>query len=362
MHNDKKYPQVIIIILNWNSWQDTIECLESLYKSDYPNFHVILIDNDSQDDSISKIRDWSQGRFTSKINTKFPELIFPEFTKPVTLLEVDVSGNSPETISDIPGGKIRNRSLIFIKNHENSGFARANNIAVNFSRKFLQCEYYYLLNNDTVISPDALSNIVNIFETRKSIGAGVSTIYYYDDYKTIELAGGRLNFLARVKNYTTIIENLPYRSITFVNGCAMLIRSSVITNEQLFSDRFFFGEEDVDFSWRLKMKNIKMICAYDSKVYHKVSKSAKTYFENRSKKVFLYGFNRLVNMKFYFNPIIWRLWKLLVLIYFFYLFMYRAKLSVGKSIKMVYYLNVFSVKHDNVHRNTLLEVYNQIKL
>ncbi len=47
-------PQVTVVLLNWNGWKDTIECLESLYQIDYPNYDIILVDNDSDDDSIER--------------------------------------------------------------------------------------------------------------------------------------------------------------------------------------------------------------------------------------------------------------------------------------------------------------------
>ncbi len=52
-------PQVAIIILNWNGWFDTIECLESIYQINYPNYQVIVVDNNSSDDSIKKIKDYA---------------------------------------------------------------------------------------------------------------------------------------------------------------------------------------------------------------------------------------------------------------------------------------------------------------
>jgi len=48
------YPKVSIIILNWNGWEDTIECLESLYQITYPNYDVIVVDNGSEDESVDK--------------------------------------------------------------------------------------------------------------------------------------------------------------------------------------------------------------------------------------------------------------------------------------------------------------------
>ena len=54
-------PRVSIVILNWNGWEDTIECLESLFQINYSNFDVVLVDNASEDDSINKIRDYCSG-------------------------------------------------------------------------------------------------------------------------------------------------------------------------------------------------------------------------------------------------------------------------------------------------------------
>ena len=55
-------PKVSVIILNWNGWKDTIECLESLYQNNYPNYDVVLVDNDSKDDSIEKITQYLSGQ------------------------------------------------------------------------------------------------------------------------------------------------------------------------------------------------------------------------------------------------------------------------------------------------------------
>lgn len=54
--------KVAIVILNYNGWQDTIECLESVYQIDYPNYDVILVDNASSEDSIVKIKEYCDGK------------------------------------------------------------------------------------------------------------------------------------------------------------------------------------------------------------------------------------------------------------------------------------------------------------
>ncbi len=54
-------PKVSIIILNWNGWKDTIECLESIYQIDYPDYDIIVVDNASKNESIEKIKKYAKG-------------------------------------------------------------------------------------------------------------------------------------------------------------------------------------------------------------------------------------------------------------------------------------------------------------
>jgi len=54
-------PSVYVVILNWNGWQDTIECLESVFRLDYPSFRVIVCDNGPRDGSPEHIRAWAEG-------------------------------------------------------------------------------------------------------------------------------------------------------------------------------------------------------------------------------------------------------------------------------------------------------------
>ncbi len=60
--------KVAIIILNWNGWEDTTECLESLFRINYVDYEVIVVDNASEDDSIQKIRDYCEGKLRVKSN------------------------------------------------------------------------------------------------------------------------------------------------------------------------------------------------------------------------------------------------------------------------------------------------------
>src|SRR5690349_7712013 len=72
-------PTVAIVLLNWNGWQDTIECLESVFRSDYDNFFVVVCDNASRDLSVSELCSWGQSR-TPALVASFSR---PSAVKPV---------------------------------------------------------------------------------------------------------------------------------------------------------------------------------------------------------------------------------------------------------------------------------------
>ena len=100
------YPRVSIIILNWNGWKDTIECLESVYQIDYANFDVILVDNHSQDDSLDKIRTYCTG----VLDVKSEFFDYQTENKPINFLECHENETLPVSYD---------HELIIIKNKEN---------------------------------------------------------------------------------------------------------------------------------------------------------------------------------------------------------------------------------------------------
>ena len=172
-------PQVAIIILNWNGWQDTIECLESLYQTKYENFRVILVDNASTDDSLKNIRNYLKGKL--EIHSEYFK--YRKENKPIQFTEINYDEHR-----DI---KIRtDADLIIIKNQENQGFARGNNIGIRAALKNADPKYILLLNNDTVVSPDFLIELVKTVESDHKIGFTGPKTYLYDDKDVIQAAGG----------------------------------------------------------------------------------------------------------------------------------------------------------------------------
>lgn len=164
-HEPKTWPNVAIIVLNWNSWRDTIECLESLQRLTYPNYQIIVVDNGSPDDSVEMIKAWARGEI--RVESKsFPG----SGPRPVTMIEYTKSDAEARVFSifedrlkTLPSAQ----RLILIQNTENHGFSSGNNVAIRYA---LLRDYPYMgsLNNDTVFYHGFLNLLVRTLENNLS--------------------------------------------------------------------------------------------------------------------------------------------------------------------------------------------------
>ena len=155
MKDEHVDPRVAIIVLNWNGWENSIECLESIYKIDYPNYDLILVDNASDDDSIEKIRGYCGG----KIEVESNYVNYTDQNKPINVREIDHHEMMEIELEDV-NGLNHEKNLLFIKNDKNYGFAEGNNIAIRFAMEKLDPEYVLLLNNDTVVDNKFLNELI----------------------------------------------------------------------------------------------------------------------------------------------------------------------------------------------------------
>jgi len=200
-------PRVSIIILNYNGWKDTIECLESLYKITYPNYDVIVVDNGSNDDSVRKIKEYAKGKI--KIDSKFFK--YDPRNKPVKVFEIYENEAKQGKFSKTRYERLSpNRRMILIKNENNYGFTGGNNIGINFASKAFYPEYVLLLNNDTVATKSLVETLVSEAK-REHYMITQPKIIHYDDL-TLSNAGGTLTYsvgLSREgvvrKNYLSMI-------------------------------------------------------------------------------------------------------------------------------------------------------------
>lgn len=265
--------RVSIIILNWNGWEDTIECLESVYQIEYPDYDIIVVDNSSKDMSIEKIKEYAAGNlrmesyfFKYNLNNKPLHLIeySQEELKFSDKIRKDLS--IKRNSDNFPLEK----KLILIKNTENYGFAEGNNIAIKFALKVLNPNYVLLLNNDTVVDPNFLTKLINIAESNQEIGFIGPTIFDYKPPCNIQSAGLKILW-NKGDAIDLALEDyiLSPREVDAVTGCALLAKSELLNKIGLLNKDYFAYFEDVEWCVRAQRALYKIVYVPEGKVWHK---------------------------------------------------------------------------------------------
>ena len=263
-------PRVAIVILNWNGWEDTIECLESIYQIDYSNYRIVLVDNNSSNGSLLKIKDYCSGKI--KVKSNFLE--YNGNNKPIQIKEY----SKEESESKTNKKDLTSNQLVLITNDRNYGFAEGNNIGIRYSLQTLNADYVLLLNNDTIVDKNFLGEMVDLGVTDENIGIIGPKIYYYDDPDTIWCIGGKIDWkLARGlhvgTNEVDIDQYNKTEEFDYVSGSAFLIKQEVLDKVGLMDNKFFLYFEESDLALRASKKGYKSVYAPEAKIWHKVSKS-----------------------------------------------------------------------------------------
>jgi GT2 family glycosyltransferase len=222
---NSKTPLVAIIILNWNGLKDTLECLESVHRQEYPNFDVIVVDNASTDNSVQGIRH-----------------AWPE--------------------------------VVLLENRENIGYTGGNNVGMHYA---VDCgaDYVWLLNNDTTVSPDALSRLVAKGEKEPDVGLVSPAVYYYEDPARVQFRGG----LVDEENYRLVLvkDDEDCEAIlgsraddVWLTGTALLVKRQVIDRIGYLRAGLFAYWEDVDYSLRSsRCGSFRNVMEPTASIYHK---------------------------------------------------------------------------------------------
>jgi GT2 family glycosyltransferase len=276
--------KVSIIILNWNGWKDIVECLESLYQIDYPNYDVIVVDNGSEDESIEMIRKYAAGDL--EIESNFFE--FNPYNKPIQIFEYTNKELESLSNKDTEFDNLDpNNKLILIKNDHNSGFSEGNNIGMKFSLEILNPDYILLLNNDTVVDIHFLAELVSFANNDTNIGIVGPKVSYYDNPDKIayighnvDLCNGRITDpdFKYAKHASSSVK------IDFIVGCGLLVKKSVIEDIGMLDQNYFLYYEDVDWCLRARNSGYKIVYVPKSKIWHKIPLE-----ENRSLNSYYYG-------------------------------------------------------------------------
>jgi hypothetical protein len=288
-----------VIVLNWNGWEDTVECLESLYQVDYPCFDVVVVDNASEDDSLAKIREYCQGDLV----VKSPFFNYYSRNKPLQMKEI----TEDQVRSKVTGKERKDdqiyyheptpNELILIKNHQNHGFADGNNIGMIYALRNFNPQYILLLNNDTVVDEKFMSEMVILAEEEKEIGFVGSKTLFYNDKNVLQAAGGGNIDLTKGESHEVGYKEWDkgqhdkIYELDYVGGSCLLVKNTVIADIGLLDSQFFMYWEDVDWCFTGREHGYKSVYAYKSRIWHKYGTSSenylKTYYHNRNRLYFI---------------------------------------------------------------------------
>ncbi len=257
--------KVSIIILNWNGWEDTIECLESVYQINYSNYGVILVDNNSQDDSIKKIREYFAN--TTNLTSKIKDLN-------INILEYE-----EKTFNSINFDQERlDGKLIILKNSKNYGYAKGNNIGMKIALKLFNPNYILLLNNDTVVDKDFLKELINATTNQENVGIFAPKILNANNHQILDSTGHIIRWGRVVDRGSKKIDKNQYdnkNEIIGAKGAACLYKREMLETIGLFREDLVTQYEDAEFSWRAYINSWKAIYVPKSIVYHKIGRSIK---------------------------------------------------------------------------------------
>jgi len=292
-----KGEHVYIIVLNWNGWRDTIECLESLIRLDYPNYTIVVCDNASSDDSWDQIRRWVCGDVTASCtNRQLAHLISPPVAKPIP----SISHSSPDASLNSPTPRC---PLVLIQTGSNLGFAGGNNVGLRYALSHTDCKYFWLLNNDTVVKADSLSRMVEQMSSDQHLGICGSTLLDYASPQTIQTLGGKRysSWNGRVLTRKHTMQ-LSSQSIDYVQGASMLVRREFLETVGLMEEGYFLYFEEIDWAMRSRGR-FRLGYAPLSIVYHKEGASIGTHTRRQQRSLLAEHYatrNRLLfTRKFY---------------------------------------------------------------
>lgn len=236
---------VYVLTLNWNGKQITMDCIESVLKSDYPNFRVVVIDNGSTDGSVEALRD------------KF------------------------------------NNHLTIIENGANLGYARGFNVGLKYGFEENEADYCLVMNNDTIIDSKAISEMAKVAETEKKIGFVTGKVFYYDKPNVLQTVGKKedpirwngehIGHKEEDKGqYDRVCERF------FADDIFTLVSKKLYGETGGYNPMFFLQSEEYDWQARAKNLGYKIMYTPYAKLLHKESwtlgkqSAKKAYYDARN--------------------------------------------------------------------------------
>lgn len=223
-------PYVGIILVNYRGAKDTVECIDSLFKMEYQNFFIVVVDNHSGDDSL--------------------DLLYER-----------------QKLDD----------FFIIQMENNEGFSGGNNAGITYALK-KGAEYILLLNNDTLVESKCLTQLVRVHQETENCGISIGKIYYEKERNRLWYAGGEINLKTGKVTQRGLgdiddFKKAAREEVTFATGCCMCIVASLFEEIGLLDEDYFLYQEDAEFCHRVLLGGKKIIYEPSAIIFHKVSAS-----------------------------------------------------------------------------------------
>lgn len=264
--------RVLIILVNYRGSHDTAECLESVFRLIHPRFHVAVIDNASGDASLASLAAWADGEWPAPLgDTAMAAFSQPPIPKPLpyrrlSRAEAEAGGTDDET------------PLLLIEAGANLGFAGGNNIGMRYALARDDVDYVWLLNNDTVVAPDALTRLLERCAASGEPMSCGNRILYYAQPDTIQaLGGGPYNrwtgiawtTLGRGRAAAQSVDTPAVeRRLDYIMGASWLLPRAFLETVGLMREDYFLYCEEIDWCLRARGR-FRLGYADDAWVYHK---------------------------------------------------------------------------------------------
>lgn len=216
---------VCIVILNYNNYEDTIECINSVKDIEYKNYEIVVIDNCSSNDSVAELK------------KKF------------------------------------NDTIVLIENDKNLGYAGGNNVGLKYAYDY-GFEYVCILNNDTVVKKDFLSKCVEYLEVNKEVAfVGPIVLEYTNDI--VQSSGGRV--LVKKGSMEQINTGKKRDEIEceidcdYISGACMVFKTKLLQSQGYIPENYFLFYEETEWCYRVKKNGYRNVCINSTYIRHKGS-------------------------------------------------------------------------------------------
>ncbi len=219
------HPRVAAIVLCYNGIDLTLDCLASLQGQDYPALDVIVVDNNSQDGTVAAV------------SSKYP------------LVKI-------------------------IASQENLGYASGNNLGMQTAIG-LGCDLFFLVNNDTRLSPDCVSTLVSALANNPSAGAVGPMVHTFEGLGRISSAGGKIDwrYASAINVGAGEIDHNQYsaRPVDFINGCGFMVTRKAVERAGMLDPKYFMYWEETDWSMRIRKAGFQVLFEPGARMEHKAT-------------------------------------------------------------------------------------------